>query len=405
MKMNAANEKGIHLLGALPLRITGTSPTGTIHTTRQLVYFSNNTNKLFLSKQACASLGIISKQFPTIGEALGTTDTQPLESSISRDCQCPTRVSPPTPPTALPFPSTEEYVQRLEKWLIDYYKASTFNVCTNQARPMMSGPPMRLMIDPSARPVAKHKPIPIPVHWQDEVYDGLEQDCRLGVIEPVPVGTPVTWCHRMVVCAKQSGKPRRTVDFQALNDHAIRETHHTESPIHQARLVPPNTYKSVFDAKDGYHSTLLDAEDRHFTTFITPKGRFRYRVAPQGYIASGDAYTRRFDEIVSDIPRKTKCIDDALLWSDSIEDAFHHAVHWLDTCGRNGITLNPKKFVFCRTTVDFAGFTITPTTVKPCLRQVEAIPYPYPYVSLCWFGASSRSSPSASAAATTLVYR
>ena len=75
MRMNAANEKGINLLGALPLRITGTSPTGSLHTTRQLVYFTDSTNKLFLSKQACASLGIISKQFPTIGEALGTTDT------------------------------------------------------------------------------------------------------------------------------------------------------------------------------------------------------------------------------------------------------------------------------------------------------------------------------------------
>ena len=157
---------------------------------------------------------------------------------------------------------------------------------------------MRLTIDHAAIPYAQHKPIPIPIHWQDDVYAGLEQDCRLGVIEPVPVGTPVTWCHRMVICSKRSGKPRRTVDLQPLNKYATRETHHTESPFHQARSVPHNTYKTVFDCWNGYHSIPLHKDDRHYTTFITPKGRYRYCVAPQGYIASGDGYTRRFDEML-----------------------------------------------------------------------------------------------------------
>ena len=388
--MNAANEKGINITGALPLRISGVSPTGSTHTTRQLVYFSDSTDKMFLSKQACSSLGIISKNFPTVGEASATTDMKHYETPTTRDCQCPTREPPPPSPTTLPLPASEENVDKLEKWLLDYYRASTFNTCTNQVLPMMSGPPMRLMVDPSATPVAYHKPIPIPVHWQDEVYKGLEQDCKMGVIEPVPVGTPVTWCHRMVMCAKKSGKPRRTVNLQSLNDHAVRETHHTESPFHLARAVPPHTYKSVFDCFNGYHSIFVHPDDRHLTTFITPKGRFRYKVAPQGYIASGDGYTRRFDEIVSDVPRKVKCIDDAVLWSTSIEAAFHHAVQWLDLCGKNGITLNPKKFVFCRTTVEFAGFNITPTTVQPCARQLEAIlnfPKPQNITDIrSWFG-------------------
>ena len=60
MSMTAANDKRINIIGALPLRITGISPSGISHTTRQIVYFTDSTNKLFLSKQACESLGIIS---------------------------------------------------------------------------------------------------------------------------------------------------------------------------------------------------------------------------------------------------------------------------------------------------------------------------------------------------------
>ena len=83
-------------------------------------------------------------------------------------------------------------------------------------------------------------------------------------------------------------------------------------------------------------------------TFISPWGRYRYKVAPQGYIASGDGYTRHFDEIVSDVPDMTQCADDSLLWSDTLESSFSQAVDWLDLCGRNDITLHPEKFQFGR---------------------------------------------------------
>lgn len=400
MKMTAANSSPISIIGALTLRISGSGANHDEPHTRQVVYFTPSTDKFFLSKQACVALGMISPHFPTVGE-IDRNMTAPLSSSQApvtgipnvQDntvCDCPQRKSPPPLPTSLPFPATEENRDRLEKWLLDYYRSSTFNVCEHQPLPTMSGPPIHLMVDPHAKPVAHHSPIPVPVHWQDDVKAGLDRDVRLGVIEPVPVGTPVTWCHRMVVCPKKSGKPRRTVDLQPLNRHAVRETHHTQSPFHQARAVPPHTRKTVFDAWNGYHSIALDEADRHLTTFITPWGRYRYCVAPQGYIASGDGYSRRFDEIVADFPQKTKCIDDTLMWSNTIEEAFFQAAQWLHICGSNGIILNPSKFQFAKDTVEFAGFEITPTTVRPCARFLEAIqnfPTPKNITDIrSWFG-------------------
>ena len=81
---------------------------------------------------------------------------------------------------------------------------------------------------------------PVTVHWQDEVKAGLDADVRPGMLEKVPVGDRITCCHRMVICAKKNGKPRCTLDFQALNVYAARDTHHTPSPFHQARGVPKN---------------------------------------------------------------------------------------------------------------------------------------------------------------------
>ena len=408
MKMSAANNLGITIIGALPLRITGTSPTGEKHTTRQIVYFTPSTKRMFLSKQACVALGLISSNFPTVGETLEASN-EPLPPENSHNCQCPKRSSPPPKPSSLPYPPTEDNRDKLEKYLLERYKASTFNTCEHQPLPMMTGPPMRIMIDPDATPSVTHKPIPIPIHWQEDIYNDLKRDISLGVIEPVPVGTPVTWCHRMVVVAKKSGKPRRTVDLQPLNRHAIRETHHTESPFHLARAVPPNTLKTVMDAWNGYHSIFLDKNDRHYTTFITPRGRFRYCVAPQGYISSGDAYTRRYDELVADIPNKVKCVDDALIYSNSLEQAFWDTIDWLDLCGHNGITLNPTKFVFAKPEVEFAGFQISLNTVKPCSRMFEAIgsfPTPKNITDVrSWFGLINQVSYAFAAADRMLPFR
>ena len=194
----------------------------------------------------------------------------------------------------------------------------------------------------------------------------------------------------MVVCAKKDGSPRHTVNVSPMNNHATLETHHTQSPFEQARSVPHNKKKTVFDAWNGYHSIPLHEDDYHLTTFITPWGRYRYKVAPQGYIASGDGYTRRYDEIVADIQNKTKCVDDAIIWDDSIEQSFWSAVKWLQRCGTNGITLNPVKFKFAEDEVEFAGFEITLTDVRPCQKYLQTIidfPTPKNRTDIrSWFG-------------------
>ena len=147
--------------------------------------------------------------------------------------------------------------------------------------------------------------------------------------------------------------------------------------------------KRLFDCWNGYHSIPLHDDDRHLTTFITPWGRYRYKTAPQGYIASGGGYSRRFDELVSHIPNKTKCIDDTLLWADNLTESFFQAVTWLDLCV-HGITLNPDKFIFGADTVEFTGFEITLTSVRPCKKYLDAIRhFPTPANTTdnrSWFG-------------------
>ena len=158
MKMHAANDNKIKIIGAVILRISGTSSHGEHIETRQITYVTPDSDKFFLSKEACIKLGMITNLFPEIGEVknveLGSEVTITEEphtgsqSNISNCCDCPKRQLPPPKPKHLPYTPNEENREKLKQWLINYYKYSTFNTCEHQPLPKMGGPPLRLMIDP-----------------------------------------------------------------------------------------------------------------------------------------------------------------------------------------------------------------------------------------------------------------
>ena len=69
-----------------------------------------------------------------------------------------------------------------------------------------------------------------------------------------------------------------------------------------------------------------------------------YLRMPQGYLASGDIPTRRYDEIIKDTPHKVKIVDNTLLYDSSNEGAFYHNFDFLLQCVKNRIMLDKDKF-------------------------------------------------------------
>ena len=70
------------------------------------------------------------------------------------------------------------------------------------------GDPLVIVTKPGTTPSAIHVPAPVPIHYQTEVKKGLDRDVALGVLEKVPVNTPVEWLHRMVIAPKKDGSLR-----------------------------------------------------------------------------------------------------------------------------------------------------------------------------------------------------
>ena len=382
MSLSGVTNSSVQIIGALFVRISGSDTQQKVWTTTQLCYVARGVDRMILSKEACRDLGLVNKDFPSIGSCESRASVNmtagpgedergltPCSPEQDGSCSCPRRAETPSPPSFDPRLSREELKTRILK----HYAASAFNKCTRQALPMMKGEPLPIPVKAGVKPIAVHTPVPIPLHWEEKVHKDLQRDVALGVIEPVPLNTPVTWCSRMVVVPKHNGEPRRTVDLQALNKASVRQTHHTKSPFMLASNVPAGKIKSVVDVWNSFHSVPIREEDRDKTTFITPFGRFRYRVSPQGYLASMDGYTHRFSLITKDIKNKETIVDDTLTWSDSLEENFNDTCQLLTVCSRAGLIFNPEKFQFGQETVEFAGLEVTMDGVRPSRKFLDGI--------------------------------
>ena len=394
LSLSAANRSPIPIEGAFFAKLAHKNSTGQEVTCRSMVYVSSAVNTMYLSCETLFNLAILPEHFPssTRSPQINSTrhSTEEPSNTSSETCSCPHRDPAPVRPSELPFQCTPENNENMKEWLLTRYASSTFNKCPHQTLPRMEGPEIEIHVDPDATPKACHTPATVPIHWQQRVYDDLIRDEALGVIERVPYGEPVTWCHRMVVTRKHDGSPRRTVDLSPLNKFCQRETFATESPFHLARRVPKDSWKTVTDAWNGYHSVPLRQSDRHLTTFITPFGRWRYTRAPQGFLSSGDGYNRRFDAILASFDRKERCVDDTIHYDSDLEEHWWRTIDLLTRLGQAGVVLNPDKFQFASKCVDFAGFRISDSTIEPLPKYLDAIrDFPSPTSTTdirSWFG-------------------
>ena len=390
-RISGITKAGLDIIGSVMVRfeIGG-------EVSRQMVHISERIHGLYFSETALKQLGVIHRDFPqqeTSCVCISCAGVSPTTSCCTDDGAeaCLERTVTPDRPDAIPFKPTIENREALEQWFLEYFSSSAFNTCTHSPLQSMTGVPMKAIQKKEDTHHPKwYTPIPVPFHWKKQVKADLDRDVRLGIIERVPQGEMSEWCSRMVITAKANGKPRRTIDFQELNKATLREVHHTPSPINLVAQIPAEKKKTVLDAWNGYHSLMLDPESRELTTFNTEWGRYRYLRGPQGFHGTGDAYTLRFDDITSGEERYLRCIDDGLLYDDSIEQSFWHTFDHIKLCADNGIVFNPEKFKFARDNVEFAGFEVTKDGFRPASHVINGIrdfPTPKSVTDVkSWFG-------------------
>ena len=208
-----------------------------------------------LSREVLQQLGVLPPGFPTVGQfSAGKVEKTEVNkvsagdgSDINKEtlqklifqpqgqcdpqshlpCQCPMRTVVEVP-EKLPMAAVPENREKLEEWILKYYSPGAFNICKRQPMPSTAGPPMKIFVDPAATPVRCTKPVPVPLHFRDQVKKDLLSDVKRGVLEKVSLRVKPTWMAKMLIQPKKEGRPRRVADMSALTKVTRRELHHSQ---------------------------------------------------------------------------------------------------------------------------------------------------------------------------------
>ena len=211
-----------------------------------------------------------------------------------------------------------------------------------------------------------------PVHIEEPAKLELDRLVRLGILEPVREYSP--WCSAAFFIPKgKTGEVRLITDFSVLSKYIKRPVHPFPCVQDILRSIKSGmTHFCSLDAKQGYFQLQLDPESRYLTTFITPWGRYRYKVAPMGLSISGDHFCLASDLVLEGMENVFKIVDDILICAASLDELYAKIDEVLRRCAEANMKINDKK-IQIGTEVNFAGFLVTSKGSRPLPSKLEAL--------------------------------
>ena len=215
------------------------------------------------------------------------------------------------------------------------------------------------------------KPRRIPLAWEKEVDDQVQEMCRNDIIRPS--GSP--WNAPILLVKKKDNTIRFVCDFRALNEVTKKDTY----PLPQIKDVIDKMqgmkFWSTLDAASAYWSIPMAEQDKEKTSFSVPRGKFEFNVMTFGLCNAGASYQRMMDMVLSGLSptRALAYVDDIVVFSRTFEEHLCSLQEVFDRLRNANISLKLSKCVFAASQVDYLGFVLSEKGVQPQDRLTEAV--------------------------------
>ena len=162
----------------------------------------------------------------------------------------------------------------------------------------LDGCEYRIKLKPSAQPYSIHIPRRVPLPLMDKVKQELQNLQDTDII--MRVEHPTEWWSPIVVVPKANGRVRLCIDLTRLNDSVLRERHQLPSVDYTLAQMAGARYFWKIDANSGFHQIKLSKDSAYLTTFITPFGRFCFKILPFGISSGPEIFQARSAKFLMD---------------------------------------------------------------------------------------------------------
>lgn len=124
-------------------------------------------------------------------------------------------------------------------------------------------------------------------------------------------------------------------------------------------------YFAKIDAKSGFYQLTLAEESRYVTTFITPRGCFRFKRTPFGVSDANEAFQRMMEQILFGIIGVRISIDDVIVHAATMKELVSRLRKVFERCREYNLKLNRSKCEFGVSQISVLGHIVSADGIKP----------------------------------------
>jgi transposase InsO family protein len=215
------------------------------------------------------------------------------------------------------------------------------------------------------------KPFPIPKVHEQTLLVELNRLCSIGVLKKI---NRSEWAAPTFIIPKKDGSVRFISDFRELNKRIKRQPFPIPKIQDLLLKLEGFQYATSLDLNMGYYHIVLSPMSKRLCTIVTPYGKYEYQRLPMGLCNSPDIFQEKISHLMQGLEFVRAYIDDVLLTSSGDwNDHIHKLDQVLNRISRVGLKINALKSFFGKTEIEYLGFWITRTGIRPLIKKVEAM--------------------------------
>ena len=228
----------------------------------------------------------------------------------------------------------------------------------------------RIQTEPGKGPInQRYRPLN-PV-LETDLYEQVQTWLKHGVIEK----SKSPWNFGLVAAPKKNGKIRWCVDFRALNNITIKDTHPIGNIDDNLVRLARSKIFSCIDGSGAYHVVEVSKEDRVKTAFATPWGSYQFTHMPFGLCNAPSTYARLVQMVLAGIPYSMALpyLDDTIVHSRDLPSHFTALEKVLTANAQAGLKLSPAKCSFFKEQVEYLGHLVTAEGIQPLKAYTKVV--------------------------------
>jgi hypothetical protein len=236
-------------------------------------------------------------------------------------------------------------------------------------------PPVTIELKPDAKPF-NGRYYSTPKAFEAPFKKEILRMCNTNVLRKLSYDDDSPWASPSFAQPKKTGDIRVLTDFRKMNAAIERKPFPLPRIGETIQRLEKFVSATALDLSQGYYSIPICPRSQKICTTILPWGKYAYQRLPMGVACAPDIFQSIMMELLDDLDYVLVYIDDILIIQRESESEADHLIKVETVLTRlqtKGFRANLRKSFFMQKEVEYLGFLLTSSGIRPQPKKVAAM--------------------------------